>query len=136
MIGREFAKILEASGTIYKRTVKSDQDIIEEVQELGGLVNMSPIELSELDLVRQYFGNTTPEMQALRAGYSDVNSWRSSGGKPRVKVSDSEWTWVEIGTTLKDWIQGLKECINYGFMMSNAKSWKEFRENTLVIRVR
>lgn len=136
MIGREFAKILEASGTIYKRTVKSDQDIIEEVQELEGLVNMSPIELSELDLVRQYFGNTTPEMQALRAGYSDVNSWRSSGEKPRVKVSDSEWTWVEIGTTLKDWIQGLKECINYGFMMSNAKSWKEFRDNTLVIRVR
>lgn len=136
MIGKEFAKILEASGTVYKRTVKSDQDIIEEVQELGNLSNLTPIELSELDLVRQYFGNTTPEMQALRAGFSDVGSWINSEGKPKVKVSDSEWTWINVNMSLKDWIQDFRECINYGFMMSDAKSWKEFKEKILYTRVR
>lgn len=135
MIGREFAKILEASGTVYKRTIKSDQDIIEEIQDLGNLSNLSPLELSELDLVRQYFGNTTPEMQALRAGFSDVDSWMSSD-KPRVKVSDSEWVWVGIDKSLKSWIQDFRECINYGFMMSDAKSWREFKEKILYTRVR
>ena len=136
MIGREFAKILEASGTVYKRTVKSDQDIIEEVQDLGNLSSLSTPELLELDLVRQYFGNTTPEMQALRAGYSDVNSWVSSENKPRVKVSDSEWIWITVDKSLKSWVDNFRECINYGFMMSDSKSWKEFKEKILYTRVR
>ena len=129
MIGREFAKCIEASGTIYKRTVKSDQDIIEEIKNPESLGSLNEVELKELDLIRQYFGNTTPEMQALRAGFSDMDSWNKSN--PRVKVTDSEWTWINVTTSLSNWVKDFKECTMYGFMMSNSSNWKEFKERVL-----
>lgn len=129
MIGRQFAECIEAYGTIYKRTIKSDQDIIEEVQNPESLKNLSDIELKNLDLVRQYFGNTTPEMQALRAGFNDIDSWNKSN--PRIRITDSEWIWVNVTTSIVDWVKDFKECAMYGFMMSNSANWIEFKDRVL-----
>lgn len=136
MIGREFAKLVEGSGTLYKRTTKpdSDQDIVEEIKDYSKLMNLSIPELRELELCRQYFGNTSPEMQAIRAGFSDMREWMQ--GKPKVKVSDSEWTWIHITGTLDSWVNELKECISYGFMMSGATTWSEFKEKILYGRLK
>lgn len=135
MIGREFAKILEASGTLYKRTIKPDPEpnTIEEVENPEKLLSLTPTELLELDLVRQYFGNTTPEMQALRDGYSNMSEWMQ--GKPKIRITDSEWTWIEVDKTIKDWIRDFKECVSYGFIITNASGWNEFREKVMYGRI-
>lgn len=136
MIGREFAKLLEASGTLYKRTVKPDPEpnTIEEVENPEKLLSLGTVELRELDLIRQYFGNTTPEMQALREGYGNVGDWMQ--GKPKIRVTDSEWTWIEVNGTLRGWIRDFKECVSYGFMMAMATNWSDFREKVLYGRIK
>ena len=136
MIGREFSKLIEASGTIYKRTTRPnpEDDILEEVKNPEKLLNLTLPELTELDLARQYFGNTTPEMQALRDGYHDIDEWRKE--KPKIKVTDSEWQWVKISGSLEDWVRDLKECINYGFMMSGSSGWSEFKEKSMYGRIK
>lgn len=136
MIGREFAKLLEASGTIYKRTIKPDPEpnILEEVKNPEKLLSLSTIEIRELDLVRQYFGNTSPEMQALRNGYQRYSDWIQEN--PKVKISDSEWIWVEVMDSLDSWIKDFKECVSYGFMISDSKNWNDFKEKVLYGRTK
>lgn len=136
MIGKEFSKLLEASGTLYKRTTKQDpdSDTIEEVKNPEKLLSLTEAELDELNIVRQYFGNTTPEMQALRAGFTDISEWRQEN--PRIRITDSEWVWVKVTRSLRDWIKDFKECVSYGFMMSGATGWNEFKEKVLYGRIK
>ena len=126
MIGREFVRLVEASGTLWKK-MEGNKGGVEEVPGPEQYYGMAGYELSDLGLLRQYSGNTTPEMQALRAGYKNVPDWKK--GSPKVRVSDSEWSWVKVESSLPCWIQELKECIEYGFMMSDAASWEEFVKN-------
>lgn len=136
MIGKEFAKLIEASGTLYRRTVKPEPEpcTVEEIKNPEKLLSLSIAEIKELDLVRQYFGNTTPEMQALRDGYDNISDWMQ--GKPKVRITDSEWVWIGVTDSLENWIRDFKECVSYGFMMAGASGWGEFREKVLYGRVK
>ena len=111
-----------------------EPNTIEEIKNPEKLLSLTSTELLELDLVRQYFGNTTPEMQALRDGYSNMSEWIQ--GKPKIRITDSEWTWIEVDKTIKDWIRDFKECVSYGFMITNASGWNEFREKVMYGRIK
>lgn len=129
MIGRGLSGILESSGTIYRKSKNEDGvDIIEEIENPENLSTLSSLELESLDLIRQYSGNTSLEIQALRSGFTDVSDWRKVS---KVKISDSSWIWVPVNTKISDWLIELKECLEYGFMMSDSTTWEEFRKNIL-----
>ena len=135
MIGRQFARLIEAAGTIYRKSKdQKGEEMIEEVKNPESLLRLTQVELIGLDLERQYFGNTTPEIQAMRAGYENLDEWRKQ--RPRIKVSDSAWEWIKIDQSISDWIQEFKDCVDYGFMMSGATNWKEFRDKVKYGRVR
>ena len=128
MIGRQFANLIEAAGTIYRKDKdKKGEETLEEVKNPENLLNLSPAELETLDLVRQYYGNTTPEVQAMRAGYNNIEEWRKQN--PRIKVSDSTWEWIKINKSISNWIEEFKDCVDYGFMMTNSVNWKNFKDN-------
>lgn len=127
MIGRQFAGLIESAGTIYRKTKSPEtrENIIEEVSNLDD-INYN--DLDAMNLVRLYQGNTTLEMQALRYGYSDVHGWKKSSSV-NIRLIDSSSEWVKVNSTLSQWLEEFKQCIKYGFMMSNSMVWKEFKEN-------
>lgn len=133
MIGREFSKLIEAAGTIYRKTEKDGEEIMEEVRNPESLLNIPLVELVSLDLVRQYCGNTTPEIQAIRQGYRNIEEWKKQN--PRIKISDSSWEWIKIEESLQDWIRDFKDCVDYSFMMSNAADYETFRKNVKFGRI-
>lgn len=128
MIGRQFASLLEAAGTIYRKTksIETGEEILDEVTGINDIAH--PDELEVLDLIRLYQGNTTLEMQALRYGYSDVHRWKKSNNW-KLRLVDSGSEWVKITTNLYQWLEDFKEVVKFGFMMSGASNWKEYKEN-------
>lgn len=135
MIGRQFASLVESAGTIYRKTKdQKGEEIIEEVKNPESLLRLSQTELISLELERQYYGNTTPEMQAIRAGFNSLEEWRKES--PRIKVSDSAWEWITIDKSISDWIQEFKDCVDYGFMMSGSLNWKEFKDKIKYGRIK
>lgn len=121
MIGREFAKILEAAGTVYNR--KKTSEGIEKMDEILRGTDLSEGELRDLGLTRLYAGNTTMEVQAERGGYSNPSELI----KP--KIVDSKSIWVPVTRRLDVWIDDFKEHIRYSFMMANSRNWEEFKSN-------
>lgn len=115
MCGMAFIKLVEASGTLYRK-IKSPEgkDILEAVSP--DIVKTGP--LKELNLRRQYYGNTTLEVRVLQNG---------EGAKS--KFVDSKMEWVEVNSTLDIWLGKLYNVFNYGFMMAGAKNWGEFKNN-------
>lgn len=133
MCGRQFSKLLEAAGTVYKKSKNQNgEEIIEEVN-LSSLTGITKEELIKLNLERQYYGNTSIEMQALRAGFNTVEDWVKK--KPKIKLSDSTWEWVPVNNLISNWIIEFKNCTDYGFMMSGALNWKEFKDKVKYGRV-
>lgn len=125
MIGRQFAKILEASGPIYQRTKNQEgRDVLEAVSP-DIAKDLSQTELRDLGLQRLYCGNTTLDIQAQRNGYDNIHDWKNAHPKP----FDSRAEWVKINYTLDNWISDLYEVFTYGFVMGNATNWKEYKEN-------
>lgn len=112
MCGRVFVKLLEASGTIYRK-VKTPEggDMLEAVSP--DIVKTGT--LKELKLKRYYMGNTTIEAVEKRGGETGF--------------VDAKSEWVEINNTLDSWIKSLFDVFNYGFMMSGSKNWGEFKNN-------
>lgn len=108
MCGRAFVRLLEASGTLYRK-IKSPEgkDILEAVSPD---IAKTTTTLKELNLRRCYYGNTT------------ISSNKS-------KFIDSKTDWVEVISTLPTWLNKLYDVFNYGFMMAGAKNWGEFRNN-------
>lgn len=135
MIGREFAKLVEAEGTLYRKTTKpgTKTDIVEEIENPENLLSLEDDKIKKLDLSRQYFGNTTLEMQALREGFTSPQEWIQEN--PKIRLSDSTWEWIDVKGTLRSWISELKECISYGFMMASATSWNEYKEKIIYGRI-
>jgi len=134
MIGREFAKLLEANGDIYKEVYDTNEKKrVLEPQNKEDLVNMDVDSLKRLELVRIYKGNTTNQTQAERAGYSSVEKWESTVKKK--KPVDSRCENVVINSNLETWLKGMYECFNYGFVMTSSIDWKSFKNNVKYIHL-
>lgn len=121
MLGREFVKMLEAAGTVYDK--KRTPEGLEKIDEILKSNDLTEKELKDLNLVRLYSGNTTLDVQQIRGGYSNINEI------PSPKIIDSKSVWVPVTRRLETWLDDLKEHIRYTFMMSNSRSWKEFKTN-------
>lgn len=130
MIGREFVKILEAAGTILKKT---EGGTLEPVDNSDILSNLSEEELKLSGFLRTYAGNTSYEMQAKRGG-EDIHDWMGVPGIKR-NMSDSRVEQIKVVRTLKSWLSDMYQCFTYGFTMSNAKDWETFKSNVRYIRV-
>lgn len=127
MIGYEFARVLESAGAIYKRGKDSHgEQTLDEIDPTT-LLGMSGFKAKLDGLCRQYFGNTSHENRAKLAGYQDVEQWKRT--KPKIRVSDTAWSWVNIDTTLQEWIDDFRHCAYYGFMMTGSNNWEEFKKN-------
>lgn len=135
MIGREFAKLLEANGNIYKEVYdqQAKQRVLveEDRSKLGG--NVTPEALKRLELVRVYRGNTTNDIQAMRDGYTDSEAWKNSGKKKR--PVDSRCDNVNVVSTLGVWLSEMFECFSYGFIMTSSVDWKSFKNNAKYIKL-
>ena len=118
MCGRVFVKLLEASGTIYRKVVTPEGgEVLESVSQ--DIIKTGT--LKELKLKRYYMGNTTIEAVEKRGG--------------KTGFIDSKSEWVEINNTLESWLRNLYDVFNYGFMMSGSKNWREFKDNIRYGRV-
>lgn len=127
MLGRELARVLEAAGPIYKRGKDTHGEITMDEIDPTTLTNMSGFKARMDGLCRQYYGNTTPEIRAHRAGFSNVEQWKKS--KPKIRVNDAAWDWVSIDSTLEEWVEDFKHCAYYGFMMTDSTCWEDFKKN-------
>ena len=121
MMGRELVRILEAAGTIYNKQRTTEG--IDKVEEILKSTDLSEKELKDLNLVRLYSGNTTLDTQRIRGGYSSLDEITNP------KIVDSKCVWVPVTKRLDSWLDDLKEHVRYSFMMSNSRSWQEFKEN-------
>lgn len=121
MVGREFARILEAAGRVFNR--KKTSEGIDSVEEILRSTDLTEKELKDLELTRLYSGNTTIETQLSRGGYSDPTELVNP------KIVDSRSAWVSVNRRLEVWLDDFKEIIRYSFMMSNSKNWDEFKNN-------
>lgn len=111
MIGREFARIIEAEGLIYARSKNPTS---------------GEFELNEVDKQDRYYESSGYE--AACNGFC-----RSYRGGRKDKTASS-WNWVDINISMKEWVDEFKNCVNYGFMMSNTKNWEDFKKNTIYVR--
>lgn len=132
MMGRGLINIVESSGPIYKKDKSkfvevTDKDYINTLSQLN-------FDISKENLYRRYVGNTSMEIQALRSGFDDIDSWIKKEGI-KSKISDTVSEWVQITTNINSWILETKEIINYGFMMSDSRSWEEFKKNIIYGRI-
>lgn len=135
MIGREFAKLVEANGEIYREIFdnKIKQRILE-AQEKSDLTDISPDSLKRMELIRIYKGNTSFETQALRDGMTDVDDWQQDSSKKKRPV-DSRCDNVPVLSNLQTWLNDMYECFNYAFIMTSSVDWKSFKNNVKHIQL-
>lgn len=131
MVGREFAKLVEAAGPIMR---KSEEGTLEPIERSDMASNLTEDELRISGLLRVYAGNTTYEMQAKRGGFEDIHDWLGAPGMKR-NMSDARVDQVKVIRTLKGWLEEMYQCFNYGFTMSGAKDWATFKSNVRYVRV-
>jgi len=125
MIGRDFARVIEAYGPIYKCSKTKSGDFVKDEIDPSTVRGMDGVKAKLNGFSRMYYGNTSPEARAMRAGFQDVESWRRS--KPRIKVSDTAWEWIEINANLDEWCKDFEECAYYAFMMTGTRNWNDFK---------
>lgn len=108
MIGRQFARLVEAAGPIYEKSKNSNgEGKFEEILR-GSVTNMSPIDLRAHEFVRDY------------SGMSMYNRDRA--------FCDSSREWVKVVSNLDTWCKELMEIFSYGFSMAGSIDWKGFKE--------
>lgn len=123
MIGREFVKLTEAAGTLYRR--EKGPEGLETMEEIKlGTINLSSLgkdELKDLGAVRLYCGNAVIDRQ------QNINKRR------RI---ESRSDWLKVEDTLQGWLSDAYDVFSYGFMMADATNWAEFKKNIKFCRVR
>lgn len=127
MCGRQFVRLVEAAGVIQRKALRDGIEFMEEVSKEGAINSLSELGPKESKLKRLYCGNTTYEIQAKRAGYSNIDDWMD--GNAKTKPSDSKTEWVSVNSTLKTWLSDMYDRFNYAFAMSNAVDWKTYKQN-------
>ena len=131
MIGREFAKLVEAAGSILR---KNEDGVLEPIEKGEMAANLTEEELKMSGLVRLYAANTSYEMQAKRGGFEDIHDWLGAPGMKR-NMSDARVDQVKIVRTLKSWLAEMYQTFNYGFTMSGARNWETYKSNIRYVRV-
>ncbi len=131
MCGRQFVRLIEAAGSIGRKSEKTDT--YEEISKEEANRLLSELGPKEARLKRLYCGNTTYEEQARRAGYDNIDDWMD--GDCKTRPSDSRTEWVSVSGTLKSWQSELYDRLNYAFAMSNAVDWKTYKQNIKYGRV-
>ena len=134
MIGRQFVKLVEANGDLYRKDT-SKKDITYEpfTQDIQQILKASQDTIKGLGLFRLYSGNTTTEIRSLQEGYDDIHD---SLRRKSFRYSDSRSEWISVNNTLKNWLDGLYDVFTYGFTMAGAKCWKEYKSNIKPARIR
>jgi len=131
MIGKEFAKLVEASGPILRKT---EEGILEPIENSEIISGLSKEELGLSGFLRTYSASTSLEMQAKRGGYEDIHDWLGVPGRKQNFV-DARTEQVKVNRTLKDWLVEMYDCFTYGFTMSNAVDWQTFKSNAKYVKV-
>lgn len=133
MIGREFARLVEANGNIYKEVFDNKtKSTILEIQDKNELISLTPESLRRMELVRIYKGNTSYETQAERAGFESVEDWQTDL-KCKKKPVDSRCDNVNVVSNLKSWLEDMYECFNYAFIMTSSVDWRSFKNSAKYI---
>ena len=131
MMGRQFARLVEANGDIYKEVFNSRTNSRElELQDKEKLSSVDSDSLRRMELVRVYTGNTSPETQARRAGFNNVNEW-----KGKRKPVDSRCDNVNVVSNLSTWLSEMYECFNHAFIMTSSVDWRSFKNNAKYIQL-
>lgn len=136
MIGRQFIQLIESSAPIYRMDKDPSQPHKEWPTEIIGeaLAQLSPEKIIKHKYYKLYHANTSPEVLALQSGYGDVTAWRKkAGGKE--KIGDGGFEWVRITGTLEDWIKEFREVAGYGFLVTGATNWEEFKTKSHYVPV-
>ena len=129
MVGRQFARMVEAAGAMFKTVTDSSGKHEEDVPR-GVAASMTKEDLKNNEVKRYYAGNTTYQIQAKRDGYADVHDW---SGKRR--PCDSEVATVSVRYHIGDWLNDLYEIFTYGFTMAGALKWSEFKTKINICRI-
>jgi IMP dehydrogenase/GMP reductase len=135
MIGKDFARIIEAEGTLYQKNRNpntGEYDTVE-VSNQEQYYGTNGYQARANGFCRAYHGNTTIEIQSLRAGYKNPEEWKKHN--PTIKVSDSAWTWIDVDCSIQEWVEEFQSCVSYGFTLAAAKNWEEFKKNIRFGRV-
>lgn len=127
MLGRPFAKVVEAAGPVYKVSRDASGGSSKDILDPSTIIGMEGYKAKLNGLMRQYYGNTSFEARARRAGYDSVEKWRIDN--PSARLSDTSWSWVEIDKNISEWVKDFKKAAYYAFMMTSSKSWNEYKNN-------
>ena len=130
MCGKQLAKIVEAAGGLYSKVKDGDHQEHSEQMNAAEVAKMSKLELRERRIQRLYAGNTTYDIQARRDGYEDAHDWPG-----KRKFCDAKVTWVEVDKTLAMWLQDAYEVFSYGFTMTGASTWDEYKTKINIGRI-
>ena len=131
MVGKEFARVVEAQGTVYKcSATKSDdkRDMQRDAIDPTTIAGTEGYKAMMNGLKRYYFGNTSPETRAMRAGFADIESWKRSKQYRDDHVSDSKGTWVQIDKNIQEWVDEFKKCAYYAFMMTGTTNFIDLKK--------
>lgn len=126
MIGKQFAKLVEAAGTVYKKGKTPNGDRTTDEIDPSTLRGVDGLHARVNGLCRQYYGNTSPEMRAIRDGYNDIDAWKRAKGKG--KFNDTAWVWIDIDSNLSEWLMEFEQAVNYAFMMTGTNNWEDFKK--------
>lgn len=135
MIGREFARLIEANGPIFEKKVnKQTGDTYNALSEENINEILKNYSLKEANLKRLYYGNTNQKAQALRDGYDDVHDWMENVKASKIKPIDSTCDWITVSDSLKNWLDKMYECFNYAFTITDSVNWEIFKKNVNIVR--
>lgn len=130
MCGRQFARLVEAAGTMYVRTKTASGEEIDEPISASEVEKMSRSDLKDHKVRRLYVGNTTYEVQARRDGYDDVHDW--TGKK---KPCDARSELINVTGKLSSWLDETYDVFSYGFTMAGATKWDDFKTKINIARI-
>lgn len=126
MIGREFARLVEAYGPVYQRNKKGSGDAEYNEIDPSTIQGMEGFKAKINGYQRQYHGNTSLETRAMVGGYKSKEEYLKKA--PKIRVRDTAWEWVEIDSNLEEWVEDFKRCAYYAFMMTGSTNWENFKK--------
>jgi hypothetical protein len=144
MIGREFSRLIEAAGPVYKRGLKVDSNgnkkgvaqVVSREELLNGPRDKDS--LRSLAYYRWYRGNTSLETQANLNGYSTFIEWVNKDKNAFSKIRPSDCTKdaeISVTSTIDNWLKEMSDCFIYCFDMVGAGDLEYFKRNTKYVIV-
>lgn len=127
MIGKEFASCIEAAGPIYTRvknsvTGKKELTVVSQEDLVGADKNKAKVNGWQ----RNYCGCSSPEIRAKVFGFSCVEEYLEAR-EMGLRIKDHfPSRWIDVDTTLGDWIMEFENCAQYAMTMTNSSNWSEF----------